>query len=185
VPRSCAYQVVTVKAYTDRLEVVAGGQVVARHGRSYGRDEQVLDPLHYLASLERRPAALDHAAVLRDWKLPEPFARLRQALQDRHGTVAGARQYIRVLQLLADHPVERVRQAVEDALRRDEPDAERIRTQVLRLAHKASDPDAQGSHPPGEPPSLSSKLSEYQVPRPDLGQFDRLLSKGEGKDDGE
>ena len=81
--------------------------------RSYGRDEQILDPLHYLATLGRRPAALDHAPVLRDWQLPESFAQLRQALEQRHGPTAGARQYIRVLQLLAEHPLERVQQAVE------------------------------------------------------------------------
>src|SRR5271170_5276710 len=79
VPRRCAFLSVTVKGYIDRIEVVERGQVVARHARSYGRDQQVLDPLHYLAALDRRPAALDHAPVLREWSLPESFARLRQA----------------------------------------------------------------------------------------------------------
>ena len=73
----CAFQAVTVKGYIDRVEVVAGHQVVARHRRSYGRDEQILDPLHYLATLGRRPAALDHAPVLRDWRLPASFTQLR------------------------------------------------------------------------------------------------------------
>src|SRR5262249_57482132 len=85
VPRGCAYQAVTVKGYVERVEVVAGGQVVARHARSYDRDQQVLDPVHYLAALGRRPAALDHAPVLRDWVLPECFLRLRAALEARHG----------------------------------------------------------------------------------------------------
>jgi hypothetical protein len=97
VPRACAYRAVTVKGYVDRVEVVDGSQVVARHARSYGRDEQVLDPLHYLAALGRRPAALDHAPVLRDWRLPASFAQLRQALEGRHGPAAGARHYVRVL----------------------------------------------------------------------------------------
>ncbi len=98
----------TVKGYVDRVEVVERGQVVARHARSYGRDEQVLDPLHYLAALRRRPAALDHAPVLRDWQLPESFTRLRQRLEERHGRVAGGRHFVRVLLLLAEHPHERV-----------------------------------------------------------------------------
>src|SRR5205807_3558066 len=105
VPRACAYQTVTVKGYIDRVAVVAAGHVVARHDRSYGRDQQILDPLHYLAALGRRPAALDHAPVLRNWQLPEPFSRLRQSLEHRHGVRAGARHYIRVLQLLAEHPL--------------------------------------------------------------------------------
>jgi transposase len=76
VPRACAFQTLMVKGYLERVEVVAGGAVVARHQRSYGRDEQVLDPLHYLAALGRRPAALDHAPVLRDWQLPAAFSQL-------------------------------------------------------------------------------------------------------------
>src|SRR5262249_62390265 len=80
VPRSCAYRAVTVKGYIDRVEIIERGQVVARHARSYGREEHVLDPLHYLATLSRRPAALDHAPVLRHWRLPQSFARLRQRL---------------------------------------------------------------------------------------------------------
>ena len=71
----------------------------------YGRNEQVLDPLHYLATLGRKPAALDHAPVMRDWKLPESFTALRDSLEQRHGPMAGARQYIGVLQLLAQFRV--------------------------------------------------------------------------------
>ncbi len=193
VPRSCAYQSVTVKGYIDRIEVVAGGQVVARHGRNYSRDEQVLDPLHYLATLGRRPAALDHAPVLRDWQLPEPFNRLRQALEARHGAKAGARHYIRVLQLLAEHPMERVQQAIEDGLHRDELHAERISAKVLRLAEASARGNGPGQEvTPGcqsavTPDCQSSvtPLCQYQVPRPDLGQFDRLLGQGENGDDRE
>jgi hypothetical protein len=172
VPRPCAYRAVSVKGYIDRVEVVDGGQVVARHGRSYGKDEQVLDPLHYLAALGRRPAALDHAPVLRDWRLPESFARLRQALEGRHGPAAGARHYIRVLQLLAEHPLGRVQEAVEGCLRRDELHAESVGAWVRRLAG----PGGAG------PASEVTPLCQYQVPRPDLGRFNQLLSQGDSHD---
>jgi hypothetical protein len=161
---------VTVKGYIDRVLVVERGQVVARHTRSYGRDVQVLDPLHYLATLERRPAALDHAPVLRDWQLPESFTRLRQALEQRHGRAAGARHYVRVLQLLAEHPLERVGGAVETCLRREEAHAERIGAEARRLTDVA-----------GETPVTA--LCQFQVPRPDLGRFDQLLCQG-GSHDG-
>jgi len=170
VPRACAYRAVTVKGYIDRVEVVDGGQVVARHERSYGRDEQVLDPLHYLAALGRRPAALDHAPVLRDWRLPESFARLRQALETRHGPPAGRRHYARVLQLLAEYPLERVEQAAATCLRRGELHAERIAAEARRLADVAT------------PPTLVTPLCQYQVPRPDLGRFNQLLSYGDSED---
>lgn len=179
VPRACAYQAVTVKGYVDRLEVVASGRVVARHLRSYGRDEQLLDPLHYLAALGRRPAALDHAPVLKNWALPASFARLREALEKRQGVRAGARHYIRVLQLLADHPLTRVQQAVEKALRHEPVQAERILAAVARLAETrpAAETGTPSCHSPVTP------LCPYQVPRPNLGHFDLLLTQGEEDDD--
>lgn len=169
VPRTCAFRAVTVKGYIDRVEVVDGGAVVARHDRSYGHNEQVLDPLHYLVTLQRRPAALDHAPVLRDWRLPESFARLRQALEARHGGPAGARHYVRVLQLLAEHPLERVEQATVACLRRGELHAERIGAEARRLAGAAA-------------PEPVTPLCQYQVPRPDLGRFNQLLSQGDPDD---
>jgi hypothetical protein len=123
-----------------------------------------------LAALNRRPAALDHAPVLRDWSLPESFARLRQNLETRHGPTAGARHYIRVLQLMPEHPLERVQAAVETCLRRDEVHAERIGAEARRL---------QG----GADATPMTPLCQFQVPSPDLGCFDQLLSQG-GSHDG-
>jgi transposase len=169
VPRSCAYRAVTVKGYLDRIEVIEHGQVVARHIRSYGREEHVLDPLNYLATLSRRPAALDHAPVFRDWQLPESFARLRQRLEERHGPAAGGRHFVRVLQLLGQHTQEPVQAAVEACLRRNELHAEHVEAEVRRLA--------------GVGPAIPmTPLCHYQAPRPDLGRFDQLLSQGEEHD---
>ena len=172
VPRACAFRAVTVKGYVDRIEVVDGVAVVARHSRSYARNEQVLDPLHYLATLGRKPAALDHAPVMRDWCLPASFTQLRQTLEQRHGATAGARQYIRVLQLLAEHPLTRVQQAVEACKDPEVAQAERIAAMVQRLADKDT----------GTPASLGTTTPEIQVPRPDLGRFDQLLKDGEEED---
>lgn len=183
VPRHCAYQTVTVKGYPERIEVVCAGQVVARHRRSYGRNEQILDPLHYLVTLGRRPAALDHAPVLRDWQLPEAFTRLRQALEAREGARPGVRQYIRVLQLLAEHPLLRVQQAVEEALRDERLQVERIHSRVQRLAERAGQANAPHEQETTDGSSVVTPLCQYAVPRPDLGQFDQLLSQGESEDD--
>jgi transposase len=175
VPRPYAFRAVTVKGYIDRVEVVAASQVVARHERCYERDQQILDPLHYLAVLPRRPAALDHAPVLRNWQLPEAFGTLRQVLERQHGPRAGSRQYIRVLQLLPEHPLERVCQAVERCLLQETVAAETIRALTERLAARAEHREADG-------PQEVTGLCQYQVPRPDLGQFDRLLRKGDSED---
>lgn len=177
VPRPCAFRAVTIKGYVDRLEVVADGTVVARHERCYQRDQQVLDPLHYLATLGRRPAALDHSRVYRDWRLPAEFTHLRQALEQRHGASAGARQYIRVLQLLAQHPVPRVQRAIQSVVADSSQNvlgADRIIQHTFRLAQRdvaEATPWAAVDH--------QDPVRAVQVGMPDLSQFDQLLSLGE------
>lgn len=172
VPRSYAFATVTVKAYVDRVEVVAQGQVVAQHPRCYSKHEQILDPLHYLASLGRRPAALDHANVYRHWRLPALFGQVRQALEAEHGPTAGARQYVRILQLLAEHPLERVERAIVLSRRGAGYDVAGILRRARQLADKSDTPmslDAVGQ----------SDLAQVQVPLPNLRQFDQLLTPHE------
>jgi len=102
VPRPFAFQMVTVKGYVERVVIVAQGKVVATHERSLERHTVVLDPIHYLATLERKPGAIDHSPVYRDWKLPACFVDFRVELERHYGIPAGTKQFARVLQLLAN-----------------------------------------------------------------------------------
>jgi transposase len=126
VPRRDAMSTVVVKAYVDRIDIVRGSQVVASHERSYGKGEMILDPLHYLATLERKPAYLDHTDVYRNWRLPQKFQEIREYFESRHGRLPGVRQFIQVLQLLARHSQERVIQAIEYCQRDGVVSAQRI-----------------------------------------------------------
>ena len=83
VPRREAYKTVVVKAYAERIEIVCEGRVVARHARCYGRQETILESLHYLSLLDRKPAYLDHTDVYRNWRLPLEFTELRVQLEAR------------------------------------------------------------------------------------------------------
>ena len=75
-----------------------------------------MDPVHYLAILERKPGALDDARALQGWDLPECFAVLRRRLEtERAGE--GTREYIRVLRLLEKHSLRSLSGAVEKGLR--------------------------------------------------------------------
>jgi transposase len=186
VPRRWAFRPVSVKGYVDRVVVVADGQAIARHKRSYGRREKILDPLHYLVLLEKKPAALDHAPVYRDWQLPVAFAELRQSLETRLGPPTGARHYIRVLQLLAGHPVERVELAIDLGRTRGDLDATAITALVERLAHDSAAPlNDNASSQERSDNALSRGRSAVAVPRPDLSQFDRLLPHSPEGDDGD
>jgi transposase len=167
VPRRWAFRAVTVKGYVDRVEIVADNQVIATHPRSYGHGEKILDPLHFLVVLQRKPAALDLAPVYRDWQLPAVFADLRRDLEARLGTRTGIRQYIRVLQLLAHHSVERVEHGIRSCQTRGSTDAVAITTAVEQLACSSDIALSVDS---------LSTIANVSVPLPDLSQFDRLLS---------
>lgn len=171
VPHSCAFARVTLKAYVDRVAIIHKGQVVAEHQRGYGRHESVLDPLHFVAALTRKPAWLDHVPALRDWKLPESFEKLRRRLKELHGPRTGDRQYIRVLQLLMRHPAARLDRVIGMALHRPALTAE--------LIAQRADQCAESEEAPSTPTNLeqqSEVVRRVQVPMPDLRRFDRLLN---------
>jgi Mu transposase, C-terminal domain len=171
VPRSFAFRMVTVKGYVDRVVIVAEGQIVATHERCSHQQTMILDPVHYLATLGRKPGALDHAPVFRDWKLPACFADFRAALEGHHGALGGSRRFVRVLQLLGEHPLTRVHQAVEECQRAHLESAEAViqRTRTLAAIEVAT----RGGATP--PPELSV-IPHVQVPLPDLSRFNQLLS---------
>ncbi len=171
VPRHVAFRTVTVKGFVDRVEIVCEDQVVATHARSYAKRSEILDPRHYLASLSRRPGALDHATVLRDWQLPKSFADLRNRLEQRHGVRGGVRHYVRVLQLLDHHCVSDVASVIEQQRGFQDADADRIircvKATVLRQEHT---PQANADGP------VHSDVVKVTVPSPGLEHFDSLLS---------
>jgi transposase len=116
VPTAFAHHSLLVKGYVDRVEVCCGERVVAQHGRCWGREQEILEPLHYLALLERKPGALDFGRPFAEWDLPECFSVLRARLELEHSG-AGTREFIKVLQLLGAHPLSEVTRAVERGLR--------------------------------------------------------------------
>ena len=86
VPVAYGHRDVLVRGYVDEVVISCGSEVIARHPRSYERDDFVFDPIHYLPLLERKTAALDQAAPLQGWDLPEEFATLRRSIGVAHGT---------------------------------------------------------------------------------------------------
>jgi hypothetical protein len=115
-PTSHGFQDVLVKGFVEQVVILCRGEEIARHGRSYGQGVFVYDPLHYLALIETKPNALDQAAALQGWDLPEGFQHLRHLLEARMGN-RGKREFIQVLRLMEAAPKEVVADAVNDAIR--------------------------------------------------------------------
>jgi transposase len=116
VPTAYGHRPVLVKGYVEEVVIACGAAIIARHPRSYAREDFIFDPLHYLALLERKIGALDQAAPLQDWDLPEAFATLRRLLEVRMGK-HGKREHVQVLRLLETFQLEDVHGAVREALK--------------------------------------------------------------------
>ena len=115
-PVAFGHRDVLVKGYVDEVVISCGAEVIARHPRSYERDDFVFDPIHYLPLLERKTAALDQAAPLQGWDLPDEYRTLRRLLEARMGR-RGKREFVQVLRLMETFSHQEVHHAVQDALR--------------------------------------------------------------------
>jgi hypothetical protein len=117
VPTAYGHREVLIRGYVHSVVISCGAEVIARHARSYEREDFVFDPLHYLALLERKIGALDQAAPLAGWELPEAFTVLRRLLEARMGK-QGKREFVQVLRLLEVFEVEDVAAGVRAAIDR-------------------------------------------------------------------
>ena len=150
VPVAYGHRDVLVRGYVDRVVISCGAEVIARHPRSYERDDFVYDPIHYLPLLEQKTGALDQAAPLQGWELPQEFGAMRRLLESRMGR-RGKREYVQVLRLLENFRLEEVHSAVKEALRLGALSFDAVKHLVLcRLE--------------GRPPRLDLELYPY-LPR--------------------
>jgi transposase len=112
VPMQHAHGACVVRGFVDRVEIEVNHEQVAVHARSYGQGGFVLDPLHYLKLLERKPGSLDNARPFKQAEWGEELASMRKELEYRQPGGAGMREFIEILQLALVHPMEALKRAV-------------------------------------------------------------------------
>ena len=117
VPTQYGHQEVLVRGYVHEVVIAHGADIIARHPRSWEREDYIFDPLHYLALIEQKTNALDQAAPLADWELPQDFITLRRLLETRMGK-AGEREFVQVLRLLETFAMTDVEAGIKSALER-------------------------------------------------------------------
>jgi len=115
VPVEYGHRQVLLQAFVWEVVISFMSEVIARHKRSYGREEMIFNPLHYLSLLEQKSNALDQAAPLAGWQLPEEFTELRRQMEGRLGK-RGRREYVQVLRLLETFSLAEVTTGVRQAL---------------------------------------------------------------------
>ena len=170
VPVCYAHHEILIKGYVERVVLCHKDKVVAEHHRSWGKEGVFFDYRHYLPLLEHKPGALDYALPLADLNLPECFETLRRRLlaeEPKEGE--GTREFIRVLRLLEDYPIGRVREAVEKALLIRAHSREAVLQFLLpRFSWKHTTFLLDGRQ----------HLRLVKVAKPDLSLYSTLLSEG-------
>ena len=115
VPVAYAHHEVQVRGYVHEVIIGCGSEVIARHERSYEKADFIFDPMHYLPLLEQKVGALDQAAPLKGWELPDEFATLHR-LMEAHMGKKGKREYVQVLRLMETFELHEVHGAICQAL---------------------------------------------------------------------
>ena len=137
VPTAYGFHDVLVKGFVDEFAIFCGAVEIARYPRSYS-GEFVFEPRHYLALLEQKPGALDQAAPLRGWILPEPLQHLRRLLESRMGN-RGKREFIQVLRLMEVFSETVVAAAALDAIRLDAIGFDAVKQLVIAKVERRPD----------------------------------------------
>ncbi len=134
VPASFANRPVSLRAYAERLVIVAEGQVVAEHARvfSKGHDRPartIYDWRHYL-TVDPAQARGAYVTARRSPSSPTGFRRLQAMLLKRPG---GDREMVEILSLVLHHDEEAVLCAVELALESGVVSKEHVLNLLSRL----------------------------------------------------
>ena len=158
VPVAYGHQEVWIRGYVHEVVIGCGAGIIARHPRSYDREDMVFDPIHYLPLLEHKIGALDQAAPLAGWELPDAaFPTLRRLLEARMGK-AGKREYVQVLRLVETFDLEVLHGAVKDALRLGAIGYDAVKHLVLCRIER-------------RPPKLDLDIYPYLPRLPQNGQY--------------
>ena len=166
VPTGIGPQKVLVKGYHDHVVIIYNHNIIATHRRSYGSEELIFNPLHYLKLLERKAGAFEQAAPLQGWALPPVFKQIQDTLVRKDGK-SGLRTYIRILQYLETYSKEQLQKALEQAICLCAVDE----AAILHLLKRNLDQ---------RPPDLSlidhPNIPSVKVDAPELYAYTRLLS---------
>ena len=156
---------VEIHAYADRIVIRQDGIAAGEHPRSFGREETIYDPWHYVPVLARKPGALRNGAPFKDWVLPSAMEKIRRKLA---GSADGDRQMVKVLAAVLDDGLASVEAACAEALSEGVHSAD----VVLNILARRRDP--------GPPLTILTPdaLKLRHVPLADCARYDQLRSSG-------
>jgi len=161
VPCELARHTVSTRLYPTRVVIVSEERVVAEHQRQSGKGKTVYDWQHYVPLVQRKPGALRNGAPFLD--LPEPLAKLRQALLKHAG---GDRLMAQVLAMVSVAGLDAVLVAAELALEHAGPSGRVSPEHVVNVLARLTAPP--------RPQNVATALSTLTPPKADTARYDEL-----------
>jgi len=128
VPTRHVNDILSLRVYPQQLVLVADGIEVARHPRSFEREQTFYEWQHYIELVETKPGALRNGAPFKT--MPEVLQTLQRHLLRHPG---GDRVMTQVLAAVPVHGLEAVLVAAEMALEAGRPSAEHVLNVLARL----------------------------------------------------
>jgi hypothetical protein len=146
----------------SRLIFAVGGKTVAEHNRNFEKGRYILDPLHYINLLERKPGALRNGRPFLEWELPASVSKVWEALRRYPDWDC---QMSTILSMAPRYGLEAVGIACEMALEDNAVSQSVILNYLTRLTEEAE----------GENILVPEKLRNTKEPRADCRLYDGLL----------
>lgn len=108
------------KLYPFSVKIYATGESepVAVHDRCYDKQQEIIDPHHYLSLIRQSPGAFLHAKPVRRWreKWATVYEQLLAQLQQKWPDGRGIREFVQILYLHRQHSSEDMTAAIEKAI---------------------------------------------------------------------
>ena len=135
IPPEAVGRELTLAASDTGVRILDGVREIARHHRSYNRQEEVLDPTHQQALLRTKRKARESTRAGRlEMAVPESAVLLERAFADGE---SAAHQIAHLLQLLDRYGARALRHAVREALGHNTPRAASVEF-LLRQSNRAT-----------------------------------------------
>ena len=135
IPPQAVGRPLTLVASDTDIRILDGATEIARHHRSYDRQQSILDPVHEQALLRTKRKALPQTRAGRlALAVPESDDLLERAFAQGE---SAARQTTQLLRLLDLYGVAALRRAIREALERNTPRASSVAF-LLRRNHRSS-----------------------------------------------
>jgi hypothetical protein len=180
VPCDYAGKLISIRIFAERVVLAVDGKTVAEHVRSFEKGRYILDPLHYLSLLERKPGALRNGRPFLDWELPASVRKVWEVLvknlSDRLDSFLVGRllmqrypdwdrQMSAILSMVPRYGLEAVGVACEMALEGKAVSQSVILNYLTRLTEEPQTANI----------SVPDKLKILKEPRSDCTMYDVLL----------